>query len=294
MCIVAIAWKCFDHPDSQIDSLPLVLLGNRDEFFDRPTTPLNQWEDATIIGGRDEKSGGTWLGINPDTGKWATVLNVREVGYPQPDNKISRGKLVSDYLSSNDAPREFARKIDLTRYDGFNLILGNREQAFIISNRGQALESLPVGLHVFSNGQMTGEASHWAKCEKLRGRVRQEVLPLIQEVRQKEAQKSNPLLDTISSANPDELRSSLFDWQTAAFNCLRDNTKASLDNLPDTGLPAEFEQKLSSVFIERLNFKHGYGTRVSSVLALRAASYDMVTQAYLDNGVIENIVRMQE
>lgn len=274
MCIVTLAWQCFTK---QTEDLPLVLLSNRDEFFDRPTAALHHWDTAPIVAGRDEKSGGTWLGINPQTGQWATVLNYREIGQAIPEQKISRGKLVSDYLVSDLSPRAFAQQIDLSRYDGFNLILGNRQQAFILSNRGQALESLPAGLHVFSNGQMTGQESHWAKCDRLRGRVRQEVLPLIQEQ-----------LANAHTTHPESTE--LVDWQRAAFDCLRDATKANIDALPDTGLPQMLEQQLSSVFIEPLVLQKHYGTRVSSVVTLSATVYQFSTQNYLDTGAVGDSV----
>lgn len=52
MCIAAIAWQLFDE-------MPLVLLSNRDEFLQRPTTPAHQWIDMPIYAGRDDQSGGT-------------------------------------------------------------------------------------------------------------------------------------------------------------------------------------------------------------------------------------------
>lgn len=267
MCIVAIAWQCFTNIT---DDLPLLLLSNRDEFFERPTLPLHHWQHAPILAGKDSQSSGTWLGINPKNGKWATVLNVRQLGQAQPEPalKTSRGKLVSDYLTSTLPPRAFAQQIPLAQFEGFNFVLGDTRQAFIISNRGQALESLPAGLHVFSNGEMTGAASHWEKCEKLRGKVRQEVLPLVQ------THIAVHLPHAISSTYTSE---KLADWQKAAFDCLKNNQKASTDRLPHTGFAAEFELALSSIFIEKLAFKQGYGTRTSSVLALGHKGYDFTS-----------------
>lgn len=51
MCIAAIAWQLFDE-------LPLVILSNRDEFLQRPTTSAHQWSDLPIYAGRDDQSGG--------------------------------------------------------------------------------------------------------------------------------------------------------------------------------------------------------------------------------------------
>jgi len=47
MCVVALAW--------QVDpAFPLVLIANRDEFFERPSAPLGAWDDGQgIVAGRD-------------------------------------------------------------------------------------------------------------------------------------------------------------------------------------------------------------------------------------------------
>lgn len=252
MCIVAIAWQLFDE-------LPLVLLSNRDEFLQRPTESLHQWSDKPIYAGRDHQSGGTWLGIQQhqqqenkneyfhQNGRWAAVLNFRD-GVQASSNERSRGALVTDFLTSDISPMSFARQISLSDYAGFNLIIGDAKQAVIVNNRGHAPTPLYSGLHVFSNGQ-PGEG--WFKTERLRGRLRQEVLPLISE------------------------DSRLEYWQEAAFDVLSDNTKAPTDKLPKTGVATDIEQALSSVYIEPIALASldttipTYGTRTQSILTLR-------------------------
>lgn len=248
MCIVAIAWQLFDE-------VPLVLLSNRDEFLQRPTEPLHQWPDKPIYAGRDQQSGGTWLGIHQvmhdglyeQNGRWAAVLNFRD-GVQAGADERSRGALVTDFLTSDRSPMDFARQIELQDYAGFNLIIGDALQAVMVNNRGHAPTPLYAGLHVFSNGQPD---DGWFKTEKLRGRLRQEVLPLI-------AEDSSPAY-----------------WQDAAYAVLSDNRQAPADQLPDTGMSREVEQMLSSVYIEPVAFDQRqaplptYGTRTQSILTLR-------------------------
>ena len=247
MCIVAIAWQLFDE-------LPLILLSNRDEFLQRPTEPLHQWADKPIYAGRDEQSGGTWLGIQQEqqkgfykqNGRWAAVLNFRD-GVQASNDERSRGELVTEFLSSPLSPMDFARQISLQDYAGFNLIIGDSKQAVVVNNRGHAPTPLYAGLHVISNGQ---PEEAWFKTERLRSRLRQEVLPLIAE---------NSAADY---------------WQEAAFTVLSDNTPAPADKLPDTGVPIEIEQALSSIYIEPTSLTNletslpTYGTRTQSVLTL--------------------------
>lgn len=249
MCIVAIAWQLFDK-------LPLVLLSNRDEFLQRPTETLYQWTDKPIFAGRDSQSGGTWLGIHQEqyqesyyqNGRWAAVLNFRD-GVQATDNECSRGALVTDFLTSNLSPMAFARQINLLNYGGFNLIIGDTQQAVIVNNRGHAPTALYAGLHVFSNGQPD---DNWFKTERLRSRLRQEVLPLIGE-------NSVPQY-----------------WQDAAFTVLSDTTKAPVDKLPQTGIEITIEQALSSIYIAPTALTDikaiipTYGTRTQSILTLTA------------------------
>jgi len=248
MCIVAIAWQLFDE-------VPLVLLSNRDEFLQRPTEPLHQWPGKPIYAGRDQQSGGTWLGIHQvmhdglyeQNGRWAAVLNFHD-GVQAGADERSRGALVTDFLTSDRSPMDFARQIELQNYAGFNLIIGDALQAVMVNNRGHAPTPLYAGLHVISNGQPD---DGWFKTEKLRGRLRQEVLPLI-------AEDSSPAY-----------------WQDAAYAVLSDNRQAPADQLPDTGMSREVEQMLSSVYIEPVAFDQRqaplptYGTRTQSILTLR-------------------------
>ena len=57
MCVIFFAYQV--HPD-----FPLVLLANRDEFYNRPTEKARHWDDfPDILAGRDLVGGGTWLGV---------------------------------------------------------------------------------------------------------------------------------------------------------------------------------------------------------------------------------------
>lgn len=253
MCIVAIAWQLFEE-------MPLILLSNRDEFFARPTQPLHQWSDHPIYAGRDEKSGGSWLGIQQTSageqnGRWAAVLNFRDGVQADPEQR-SRGDLVTEYLIGDLAPMAYTRQLDLQAYAGFNLIVGDRQQAVLVNNRGYPPTPLFAGLHVLSNGQPDSE---WYKCERLRGRVRQEVLPLIAE----NSERSY--------------------WQQAAYDVMSDRLKATDEQLPHTGMPIAIEQMLSPVYIEEGSFTDfglmgGYGTRSQSILTMSVDAESIDTE----------------
>lgn len=258
MCICAIAWQILPNK-------PLVLLANRDEFFERPTAPLRHWDNTPIVAGQDLMAGGTWLGINSNNQKWAVILNFREIIKDKPHFITSRGQIISEYLQSQMSPLSYAKSLNLMEFDGFNLIVGDRTQAVMLNNKGFPITVLSSGLYTVSNGQPESldKAESWFKTEHLRRRVRQEILPLI-------AQNA-----------PQQ------DWVNASFNVLADTTQASVERLPDTGLSKVAEMALSSIFIpnDRLDtlFDQKYGTRCSSVLWLERESFRFYEKTFTDN-----------
>lgn len=106
MCLIN--FQLHDHPIYK-----LVLAANRDEFYERPTMPAHFWEDnPNILAGRDLRRMGTWLGVTKK-GRIAALTNFREADQ-QNTNKISRGELVSAYLSGNMGPQNYLESIQKT------------------------------------------------------------------------------------------------------------------------------------------------------------------------------------
>ncbi|NGP52556.1 NRDE family protein [Thioalkalivibrio sp. XN8] len=207
---------------------PLVLAGNRDEFHDRPAAPADWWP-GPIVGGRDLRAGGTWLAAARD-GRFAVVTNYRE---PMAEGRgpRSRGELVSAYLAGDTGPQEWARRVAARGddYAGFNLLLGAPDRLVYLSNRGRGPEVLEPGIYGLSNHLLD---TPWPKLERTRARFAE-----------------------LLGAGADT---------GALLGMLADRTPAAADELPDTGLPPEWERLLSSPFI----VDPRYGTRCSTVLRL--------------------------
>jgi len=92
MCLIIFLYD--KHPDYR-----LILAANRDEFYDRPTSPLAFWDDTpAVLAGRDLKGKGTWLGIAKN-GRIAAITNFREPALFKP-NAPSRGLLLLYYYSN--------------------------------------------------------------------------------------------------------------------------------------------------------------------------------------------------
>ena len=223
MCLILFAWHA--HPD-----YPLILAGNRDEFYSRPTAPADFWDDhPQILAGRDLEQGGTWLGIHR-SGRLAAVTNYRD-GYAARRGTRSRGELVSGFLMSDLAPEEYLREVhgQRTAYDGFNLLVGTPDGLFSYSNRSERLAEVEPGVHGLSNHLLD---SPWPKVERGMAALRQ-----------------------LRNSNPEVLIERL-------LAVLTDSAPAPDHTLPDTGIDLERERLLSPAFIATPN----YGTRCSTIL----------------------------
>ncbi len=243
MCIVVLAWQA-------VPNRPLILLGNRDEFYHREAAPLAIWPQSSIIAGRDLQSGGTWLGITP-SGRWAIITNFRRKENP-PENAITRGALVADYLNGDREPLAYLQSVNPAQYAGFNLIVGTLTDAAILGNRGTPSQTLSQGIHMLSNALLDTE---WPKTKRLLQGFR--------------------ALDL--TANDDFL-------VTSGFNLLNDETKADIADLPNTGIGTEMEEVLSSIRID----SPIYGTRVSSVLVFGDQGYTFAEKTWrpVEDGVV--------
>lgn len=242
MCIVALAWRV-------LDETPLCLISNRDEFYQRPTQALYEWENSPIIAGQDLQSGGTWMGITA-SGRWAVITNFRD-GNDKNNYPTSRGHIIQHFLESELKPIRFAQELEKRQcdYAGFNLFVGDRDQAFYMSNRGEAPQVLAHGVYVVSNGLMSED---WQKTRHLRKRFTQELLPMLQ--------------------YPDMPESDLC---YAVWDILEDERKIIPELLPKTGISHEMEQLLSSTFIQ----SPVYGTRCSNFLRMKTDEWQWLEKS---------------
>lgn len=213
----------------------LVMAGNRDEFYERPTQPAGFWEDCPrVLAGRDGSAQGTWMGITRD-GRFSLVTNFRDPAKVRAD-AASRGHLVSDFLCGDSPAAEYAKAVGSRagRFNPFNLLAGDAGGIFWISDQGEGAQKVAPGVHGLSNALLD---TPWPKVE----RARSALAGLL--------------------GNPPEKDEEL---ARGLFAILSDNTPAPDAELPDTGVGPELERMLSPVFVKM----PGYGTRASTVLLL--------------------------
>jgi uncharacterized protein with NRDE domain len=231
MCLIVFAWRV-------IPGVPVIAAANRDEFYDRPATPAGPWPGhPNVIAGRDLKGGGSWMGVSLDGAhgpRFAALTNIRAPSERREDAP-TRGALVADFLKGELSAPDYIERIaaGAGMYNGFNLVLGDREALYWFSNRagddprnGKPLEP---GIYGISNGLLDAP---WPKVLRTKAQF----------------------ASLLCQGAPDD----------AYFEMLADTTRAPDLRLPETGVPLDLERVLSAVCIET----PGYGTRTSTVVKL--------------------------
>ena len=254
MCLLLLALN-------RVPQRPWLLLGNRDEFHDRPTEPARAWADAPhIFGGRDLRAGGSWLAVHRN-GRYAAVTNVR-IGSQRPALR-SRGELVGDFVAGASTVDEFLAHVAARRdqYGPFNLVVGNCRTAGFVSSIDGVVRALAPGVHAFSNGSPQDD---WPKMHRLRTRFSALI-----------AQK--PADDSIvDRQHADET------FDRALLDLLFDTAQPDDGLLPDTGVGIDLERRLAPIFVMPIDVRgEAYGTRASTLayagansLTLRERRYD--------------------
>src|SRR5690625_2784716 len=223
MCIISFHFQ--EHPYYK-----LIVAANRDEFYDRPTEEAHFWEDEpNILAGRDLKEMGTWLGMTKE-GRFAALTNFRD-STSEKKNKVSRGEIVSSFLTSDQIAPDFLYELQTKKenYNGFNVLVGTADELYYYGNRQKDISKINPGTHSISNHLIN---SPWPKVNKARTMLREYV-------------KSTERIDI------EEL-----------FSQLNNQEIANDDLLPETGVSLTLERQLSPVFIQTDN----YGTRSSTVI----------------------------
>lgn len=234
MCILFIAYNY--HPKYQ-----LIVAANRDEHFERPTALADFWQDdPAVLGGRDLEQLGTWMGIRMN-GRFAALTNFRDINEDK-INKRSRGHIVQRFLTGQEQPDYFLQQLQKEKlhYRGYNVLVSDLHSLMYYSNVENKIKRLQPGLYGLSNHLLD---TPWPKVEK--GKKQLQRLLLHERI------------------NKEEM-----------FQLLSDAEPAPKDQLPQTGIPIELEEKLSSIFIRTEN----YGTRSSTILIIDYNGYGELTE----------------
>jgi uncharacterized protein with NRDE domain len=224
MCLILFSFK--NHPE-----YPLILAGNRDEFYGREAQQAHFWNSIpSMLAGKDLRAGGTWLGVS-EKGEFGAVTNYRDLRNPI-DGDRSRGEIIPGFLAQNGSIEKKLHQVkkNYPKYSGFNLLAGNADQLYYMNNINREFRTVNPGIHGISNAFLD---TSWPKVEKAKVAFGEAIKP----------------------ASID---------RSKILNLLQDSESFSLEKLPDTGLNPEMEKAVSPIFIKTEN----YGTRCSTLLTI--------------------------
>ncbi|MBL4821948.1 MAG: NRDE family protein [Colwellia sp.] len=243
MCILFFAIK--QHP-----KYPVIICANRDEFHQRPTQAMHWWPKnallaADVLAGKDLQAGGSWLGLN-NQGRFSALTNFRQ---PQliDKNKQSRGDLVLQALAHQN--EEMTKKLakSSSDYNGFNLVFGQLNKLRCFDSVSQKQQVLTAGFHSLCNGALD---DIWPKM----------------------ALGQATLAEAIKDHSLDIEQ---------LFKLMKNGQQAQTKHLPKTGVPLNWEQLLSSIFI----ISPEYGTRTTNIITLdNKGNISIYDQSYNEHG----------
>lgn len=157
-----------------LSEYPLIVAANRDEKLARPAvSPAIIHHEPTIYAPLDLERMGTWIGVS-DRGLFVGITNRDDIVSQQ--GRVSRGELVTRALLARDAEhaKDCIMKNAAEQYNGFQLLIADRRDAFVIRGDGARFE-----LHSIVNERvivLTSRATTFPdnspRAKKIRERIR--------------------------------------------------------------------------------------------------------------------------
>ncbi|HEX4245143.1 MAG TPA: NRDE family protein [Acidimicrobiales bacterium] len=167
MCLLVVASRV-------VEDAPLTVAANRDERYDREATSLTVLSSRgpTILGGRDQLAGGTWLAVN-EHGVMAGLTNKPAEAGRDPA-KRSRGEIplvLAAEASAADAVEKLEATLSPSDFNPCWVLVGDRDSLHYVDMTGPGRahsEPLSPGVHILENKPL-GEPSD--KVERVRDLV---------------------------------------------------------------------------------------------------------------------------
>ena len=242
---------------------PFILCSNRDETFQRETLNGRYDNNQEVYFPQDQVAGGTWIIISGKTnGRFAIILNFHTFRYgifdywKNPRNPRSRGIIPRLFIDSNEdiTAASFANSIlQQEDFQGYNLIIGDKESCYYISNCIQSppLQLQPQTLYAISNGKIDDE---WQKMLISKQRINE----IIANQRVSNLEIARQLIEKL-------------------FEVMEDSTP-----LPDATYNTMIPElmKLSAINVSPfLHNGHPYGTRTITIAIALSSSLSSVGEA---------------
>ena len=276
----------------------LVVLSNRDEFYDRSSERAHSWsvqeirsavsstdkEDdydddddddddekpsATILAGRDSVGGGTWLGIDAKRNRFAAVTNFRMgMGTCLPRNSVVVHNQNNNQSQSSSRKRSRGSlPIDFLTSDMDSMTFLRQPHVVDVDTYDG------FNMLVF-DGKTLAYASNRKLDEVGGGRPRELTGgihglcngllddPWPKVVKGKELLKAKLSEHDLISSDINEDSAAM----SSLMNIMQDTERPPDELLPDTGIPIELERGYSSIFVHVPSID--YGTRSSAIVVM--------------------------
>lgn len=164
-------------------------------------------------------------------------------------NPHSRGELVTSFLQDDMGAADFLNQLatKVLNYNPFNLLLFDGQQLLGFESRSATPFVVASGVGAVSNADFE---TPWPKLLRLKRRFQ----------------------SLVESNQTDDV---------ALLDVLRDKTRASDDQLPDTGIGLNRERALSAPFVATTD----YGTRACSIVRVGRTDIEFVEQCHDAKGV---------
>jgi len=220
----------------------LLLLANKDDFFDKQTKPIREWGSRGANSKQDQLSDGAWFGLGRN-GRFA-ALTERRSNEGDTLYSLSLDQIVMNFIESDCGIDQYITrlKVDAVRCKPFNLIMYADNKFVGFESDKSRCFNIPVGIGGVSNANFD---TPWPKLVQLKVGLRRLILK--------------------GDVKNDEL-----------LKLLRNTARADYENLPDTGISREREHALSSIFVK----DHDYGTRSSLIVRRTLGSWRIAQTTY--------------
>lgn len=250
MCLIAFALNAHSR-------WRFALAGNRDEFHARLTAAAGPLDDAgRVFGGRDLQAGGGWLQVSAE-GRLAAVTNVR-LGQPEVASR-SRGALVQGFAHGTETAIDYAARLlpQAAEFGRFNVLLWDGDALLLGNHPSAQIQSLASGVFGLSNAALD---TPWPKTLRMR----------------------EALSAWLQVAPVHEHPADAPEFLEPLFAALANPAEAEENELPDTGVPHDWEKRLSAAFIVGAD----YGTRASTVVLADDAGLWFEERSFGPQGVV--------
>ena len=274
----------------------LVVLSNRDEFYDRLAERAHYWSEQeiqlattlsggafassaiTILAGRDSVGGGTWLGVDPKRNRFAAVTNFRmgfDTFLPRNSVVINKSNTFNQSQSKSTCSRRKRSRGSLP----IDFIASDMDSMEFLSQPRISDVNAYDGFNMLVfDGKTLAYASNrkldydvggggGGRPRELKGGMYGLCNGVLDDPWPKVTKGKDMMEAKLGGAHEISSHSGMQkEYISSLLDIMLDTERPPDDRLPNTGIPIELERGYSSIFVEVPSI--GYGTRSSALVVM--------------------------